>query len=202
MEARDTKPSYNIQMPDTYQKAIPDQNGFLEVLERIIRRTLDILVSFFGLLLLSPLFLYIGIRLKKDSPGPIFYRGPRAGRGGKTFGILKFRTMFETEHSYNGSRITAAGDERVTPFGKFLRDAKLNELPQLWNVLVGDMSLVGPRPEDPTIASQWEPAVRDLILSIRPGITSPASVLYRDEEKILGLNTCLLYTSPSPRDRG
>ena len=97
--------------------------------------------------------------------------------------------MFETEHSYNGARITAAGDERITPFGKFLRDAKLNELPQLWNVLVGDMSLVGPRPEDPTIAAQWEPAVRQLILSIRPGITSPASVLYRDEEKILGLNT-------------
>ena len=204
MEARDTKPKYQI--PDQYMnkdflnsfRRTPDEptgataqqlNSLSHKLESFVRRTIDVLVSFFGLLLLSPLFIYIALKLKKDSPGPVFYRGPRAGKAGKTFGILKFRTMFETEHSYNGARITAAGDERITPFGKFLRDAKLNELPQLWNVLVGDMSLVGPRPEDPTIASQWDPAVRNLILSIRPGITSPASVLYRDEEKILGLNT-------------
>ncbi|PKO04170.1 MAG: hypothetical protein CVU41_18385 [Chloroflexi bacterium HGW-Chloroflexi-3] len=187
MEARDSKPRNQITMPETYlTKTQPD--NFIEFLESFLRRTIDILVAFFGLLLLSPLFLYIAIRLKNDSPGPIFYRGPRAGRHGKPFGILKFRTMYETEHSYNGSRITAAGDERITPFGQFLRHAKLNELPQLWNVLVGDMSLVGPRPEDPTIAAQWDPAVRNLILSIRPGITSPASVLYRDEEKILSNN--------------
>lgn len=175
-------------MPETYlTNNQPDQ--LLQFLESIARRTIDILVSVLGLLVLSPLFIYIAIRLKNDSPGPVFYRGPRAGRHGKTFGILKFRTMYDTEHSYNGARITAQGDERITPFGKFLRDAKLNELPQLWNVLVGQMSLVGPRPEDPTIASQWEPAVRQLVLSIRPGITSPASVLYRDEEKILANNS-------------
>ncbi|MDO9085168.1 MAG: sugar transferase [Anaerolineaceae bacterium] len=172
-------------MPDTYQKAIPDQNSLFEVLERIIRRTMDILVSFFGLLLLSPLFLYIAIRIKKDSPGPVFFRGARAGRNGKPFGILKFRTMYEDENSYRGSKITAEGDERITALGKFLRDSKINELPQLWNVLVGEMSLVGPRPEDPTIASQWPREVRELILSIRPGITSPASVTYRDEEHVL-----------------
>jgi lipopolysaccharide/colanic/teichoic acid biosynthesis glycosyltransferase len=185
MEIRDTKPRYNIQMPDTYQRAIPDQNSFFEVLERIMRRTMDILVSFLGLLILSPLFLYIAIRIKRDSLGPVFFRGARAGRNGKTFGILKFRTMYEDENSYKGSKITAEGDERITALGKFLRDSKINELPQLWNVLVGEMSLVGPRPEDPSIASQWPTEVRELILSIRPGITSPASVTYRDEEHVL-----------------
>jgi lipopolysaccharide/colanic/teichoic acid biosynthesis glycosyltransferase len=142
MEARDSKP--RNQIPDAYEmnsslnsSTAQQLNSLTEKLESFVRRTIDILVSLFGLLFLSPLFLYIAIKLKNDSPGPVFYRGPRAGRHGKTFGILKFRTMYETEHSYNGSRITAAGDERITPFGKFLRDAKLNELPQLWNVLVG-----------------------------------------------------------------
>jgi len=172
-------------MPDTYQKAIPDQNSFFEVVERVIRRTMDILVSVLGLLVLSPLFAYIAIRIKRDSPGPVFFRGARAGRNGKPFGILKFRTMYEDENSYRGSKITAEGDVRITALGKFLRDSKINELPQLWNVLVGEMSLVGPRPEDPTIASQWPREVRELILSIRPGITSPASVTFRDEEHVL-----------------
>ncbi len=185
MEARDTKPRYNIQMPDTYQKAIPDQNGFLEVLERIIRRSMDILVSLLGLLVLSPLFLYIAIRIKRDSPGPVFYRGPRVGYKGKRFGILKFRTMYEEERSYQGSKVTTNGDVRITPFGKFLRDTKFNELPQLWNVLVGEMSLVGPRPEDPEIAAEWPIEVQALIFSVRPGVTSPASVLYRSEEQML-----------------
>jgi len=189
MEARDTKPNYQIPDQNFLMNSRTNElNSLAHKLESFVRRTIDVLVSFFGLLLLSPLFLYIAIKLKNDSPGPVFFRGPRAGKAGKTFGILKFRTMYENDKSYNGAKITASGDERITPFGKFLRDAKLNELPQLWNVLVGDMSLVGPRPEDPTIAAQWEPAVRDLILSIRPGITSPASVLYRDEEKILGSN--------------
>jgi len=187
VEARDTKPRNQILMPETFlTKTQP--NNFIEFLESIIRRTVDLLVAFFGLLLLSPLFLYIAIRLKSDSPGPVFYRGPRVGKNGKPFGILKFRTMYEDEHSYNGARITANGDQRITPFGKFLRDAKLNELPQLWNVLLGEMSLVGPRPEDPTIAAEWPEDVRKLVLSVRPGITSPASVIYRSEEKMLAGN--------------
>lgn len=163
-----------------------EKNNSLAIkLENFARRAIDIIVSTLGLLVLSPLFGYVAYRLKKDSPGPLFYRGARAGRGGGTFRILKFRTMYEDERSYNGPRITANGDTRITPFGKFLRDTKLNELPQLWNVLKGEMSLVGPRPEDPEIAATWPADVRQLILSVRPGITSPASVLYRSEEELL-----------------
>jgi hypothetical protein len=93
--------------------------------------------------------------------------------------------MYERAASYQGPRITADGDDRITPLGHWLRETKINELPQLWNVLVGEMSLVGPRPEDPEIAENWPQAARDEILSMRPGITSPASVAYRDEEKLL-----------------
>jgi hypothetical protein len=93
--------------------------------------------------------------------------------------------MVESPASYNGPRITAKNDGRITPLGKWLRDTKLNELPQLWNVLIGDMSLVGPRPEDPEIVSTWPADVRADVLSMRPGITSPASILYRDEESLL-----------------
>lgn len=200
MEAQDTKPRHQI--PDQYpmnsslnrsrspredssRGTAQQLNSFTHKLESFVRRTVDIVVSLFGLLLLSPLFLYIALRLKSDSPGPVFYRGPRVGKGGKPFGILKFRTMYEDDKSYNGARITANGDSRVTPFGKFLRDTKFNELPQLWNVLVGQMSLVGPRPEDPTIAAAWPQEVQELIFSVRPGITSPASVIYRGEEQML-----------------
>lgn len=150
-----------------------------------IKRILDILGSAIGLLLLSPLFALIALRIKKDSPGPVYYRGPRSGLCGKTFQIYKFRTMYERPESYNGARVTAKGDTRITPFGRWLRDSKINELPQLLNVLKGDMSFVGPRPEDPEIAAGWPEEVRIEILSMRPGITSPASVLYRNEESML-----------------
>lgn len=151
----------------------------------VLKRFLDILASSLGLLFLSPLFLIIALQIKRDSPGPIYYRGPRVGKGGKPFGILKFRTMYERPESYNGSRLTISEDDRVTPIGKWLRHTKLNELPNLWNVLVGDMSLIGPRPEDPTFVEKWDEDVRNEILSIRPGITSPASVTYRNEESLL-----------------
>jgi lipopolysaccharide/colanic/teichoic acid biosynthesis glycosyltransferase len=115
----------------------------------------------------------------------VLYRGARAGRGGREFRILKFRSMYETPESYEGDPITSHDDPRVTRLGHFLRDTKLNELPQLWNVLVGDMSLVGPRPEDPQIAAEWPDDLRKEILSVRPGITSPASIQYRHEEQLL-----------------
>ena len=142
-------------------------------------------MSFLGLLVLSPMFLVVAVLIKREGPGPVFYRGPRVGKDGKRFGILKFRTMFERLESYQGARVTAKDDPRVTPLGHWLRDTKLNELPQLWNVLIGEMSLVGPRPEDPTLAESLPVDVRNEVLSIRPGITSPASVLYRDEEQLL-----------------
>ena len=107
------------------------------------------------------------------------------GYKGKIFKIIKFRTMEETPQSYAGPKITAHDDPRITPTGRWLRDTKLNEFPQFWNVLMGDMSLVGPRPEDPEIAAKWPARLRDEILSVRPGITSPASVNYRDEESLL-----------------
>jgi lipopolysaccharide/colanic/teichoic acid biosynthesis glycosyltransferase len=150
-----------------------------------LKRAFDIFASALGLLFLSPLFGLLAIAIKRDSPGPVFYRGPRLGLGGKPFGILKFRTMREEAASYDGPRVTAEGDLRITPLGKWLRDTKLNELPQLWNVLVGEMSLVGPRPEDPELAESWPRELREEVLSVRPGITSPASVLFRDEEKLL-----------------
>jgi len=146
---------------------------------------MDIGVALVGLLLLSPVFVLIGLLIKKDSPGPVFYRGPRLGRGGKPFGILKFRTMFERPDCYDGPRVTAAGDGRVTLFGQWLRDTKVNELPQLWNVLAGEMSLVGPRPEDPEFAKDWPDEVREELLAVRPGVTSPASIAYCNEESLL-----------------
>jgi lipopolysaccharide/colanic/teichoic acid biosynthesis glycosyltransferase len=154
-------------------------------LEEISSRGRDILLSFIGLMALLPFFGLIAIAIKRDSAGPVFFRGSRLGKNGKAFKILKFRTMYERLESYQGPRITAGDDPRRTPVGAWLRDTKLNELPQLWNVLVGDMSMVGPRPEDPQIAAEWPGEERQEILSALPGITSPATVMYRDEENLL-----------------
>jgi lipopolysaccharide/colanic/teichoic acid biosynthesis glycosyltransferase len=123
--------------------------------------------------------------VRRESPGPAFYRGQRTGKDGKPFRIVKFRTMYEDSRSYRGPHVTAEDDPRVTPLGKWLRDTKFNELPQLWNVLKGEMSLVGPRPEHPDLARTWPLDLRREILSVRPGITSPASVQYRNEEGLL-----------------
>ena len=165
-------------------KAVIRRNIFRKA-DNVLRRLMDIILSLIGMVILSPVFLLIAIAIKRSSPGPIFYWGPRAGRHGTTFRILKFRTMFEREESYQGPKVTAENDPRITPLGRMLRQTKMNELPQLWNVLIGDMSLVGPRPEDPTIAAAWPEEVRNEILSVRPGITSPASVVYRNEEELL-----------------
>jgi lipopolysaccharide/colanic/teichoic acid biosynthesis glycosyltransferase len=151
----------------------------------VVKRLFDVIVAALGLVLLAPVLCLLSVLIKRESPGPAFYRGPRLGKGGKPFGILKFRTMYDRPASYRGPRITAQGDPRVTPLGHWLRETKLNELPQLWNVLVGEMSLVGPRPEDPEIARSWPAKARSEILSVKPGITSPASIVYRDEESLL-----------------
>lgn len=156
-----------------------------------IKRAFDIFASLVGLILLAPVFAFITLLIWRDTPGPIFYWGPRAGRNGRPFRILKFRTMYERRESYSGPQVTCKGDSRITPVGRWLRDTKINELPQLWNVLVGEMSLVGPRPEDPDIASKWPADVRKEILSVRPGVTSPASILYRDEESRLSASNLM-----------
>lgn len=163
----------------------PTRTSPRRLVASFLKRLSDILISIIVLFLLSPVFLYIALRIKKDSPGPVLFRGDRMGRYGKPFKILKFRTMREDDQSHNGAPVTAQDDTRITPFGKYLRDTKLNELPQFWNMLKGEMSLVGPRPEDLKIAQGWPEEVKAEVLSVRPGITSPASVIYRDEEKLL-----------------
>lgn len=149
------------------------------------KRVADVAISLLALVLLAPLLGLIALAVKRDSPGPAIYRGTRLGRHGRLFRILKFRTMYETEASYLGPKVTARDDPRVTPLGHWLRETKLNELPQFWNILAGDMSLVGPRPEDPSLAAEWPDAVREEILLVRPGLTSPATVLYHHEEALL-----------------
>lgn len=151
----------------------------------LTKRAFDFAAALFGLILLSPLFLLLAVLIKRDSPGPVFYWGTRIGRNGHVFRMLKFRTMYETPSSYQGPRVTCREDNRITPLGKWLRETKINELPQLWNVLTGEMSLVGPRPEDPSISKTWPTKIACEILSVRPGITSPASIVYRDEESML-----------------
>ena len=157
----------------------------LRRVQRSMRRATDVGVALLSLICLAPIFVVIAFLIKRDSAGPVFYRGQRVGLCGRRFGILKFRTMYECPESYAGSSVTAEGDERVTPLGRWLRRTKVNELPQLWNVLVGDMSLVGPRPEDPDIAAQLPDMAREELLSVRPGITSPASIVYKEEEFML-----------------
>jgi lipopolysaccharide/colanic/teichoic acid biosynthesis glycosyltransferase len=160
-------------------------HDFSRLLGRMIKRGLDISASLVAIIVLSPLLLLACFLIKRDSPGPLFFRGKRVGRGGRVFKILKFRTMYESPESYAGPPLTCREDARITPLGRWLRDTKLNEMPQLWNVLKGEMSLVGPRPEDPEVAAGWENEIRAEILSIHPGITSPASILYHDEESLL-----------------
>ncbi len=150
-----------------------------------VKRIFDAVISALGMLILSPVFIAIALYIKWTSPGPVFYRGPRVGQFGKKFTILKFRTMKDGPKIENGSRITAADDPRITPGGHWLRETKLNELPQLWNVIKGEMSLVGPRPEDPEVVLRWSEQARLKILSVRPGVTSPASIFFRDEERLL-----------------
>src|SRR3990172_8492454 len=156
-----------------------------EVVRRLIKRAFDFTLALVGLIILAPIFVYISILIKQDSPGPVFFWGTRMGKNGQPFKILKFRTMYERPESYQGPPVTSDKDDRITPLGHWLRDTKINEFPQLWNVLIGEMSLVGPRPEDVEIAISWPRDAFEEILSIRPGITSPASVLYHDEEKLL-----------------
>lgn len=148
-----------------------------------VRRLLDVIAAAVGLLVLSPLFLLIAVLIKRDSPGPVFYRARRVGKDGHEFRLYKFRSMVSGADR-QGPGITAAGDNRVTKVGRFLRRTKLDELPQLINVLIGDMSLVGPRPEDPRYVALYTQEQRQ-VLAVRPGITSAASLTYRDESTLL-----------------
>jgi len=147
------------------------------------KRALDILAATAGLILLSPVLGLVACCIKLTSRGPAFYRQVRIGKGGRPFQILKFRSM-TMQTSNRDLKITVAGDSRVTPVGRFLRRYKVDELPQLWNVIRGDMSLVGPRPEVPVYIEGYTREQR-MVLSVRPGITDTASLAYRHEEEIL-----------------
>lgn len=145
------------------------------------KRLFDIVASALGLLLLMPLLLLAALWVKLDSPGPALFRQTRVGRFGVPFTIHKFRTM----RMEPGAAITVGEDPRITRSGRFLRASKLDELPQLWDVLRGAMSLVGPRPELPRYVALYPAALREVVLSVRPGITDPASLRFRHESELL-----------------
>lgn len=150
----------------------------------MLKRTLDIAVAALGLALLMPVFAVVALLIKLDSPGPVFFRQERVGRFGRPFRIFKFRTMSAAQAA-GAAEITVAGDARITRVGAVLRKYKLDELPQLIDVLRGTMSLVGPRPEVPRYVEHYPEPVREMILSMRPGITDFASLRYRDENELL-----------------
>lgn len=145
------------------------------------KRIFDCVSALLGLIVVSPLLVIIAIAVKFSSAGPVFFRQTRVGREFQPFRIVKFRTMRE---GIDGPRITVRGDHRVTAVGLLLRRTKFDELPQLWNVLVGDMSLVGPRPEIPEYVERFREDYEE-ILAVRPGITDPASIEFRREEILL-----------------
>ncbi len=145
------------------------------------RRLLDVTVAVTLLTVTAPIQLLLAAAIVVDSGWPPLYATERVGRGGRLFTVRKLRTM---RGDVEGSPVTRAGDPRVTRVGRILRATKLDELPQFWNVVRGDMSLVGPRPEDPRYVAAYTPAQRQL-LDVRPGLTSPATLLLRDEEEVL-----------------
>jgi lipopolysaccharide/colanic/teichoic acid biosynthesis glycosyltransferase len=151
--------------------------------QRPVARCFDASASLAGLLLLSPLLAAIAVAIKLSDGGPVFYRQRRIGRGFRPFFVYKFRTMM-AEADRLGAGITAAGDPRVTPLGRTLRRYKLDELPQLWNVVRGDMALVGPRPEVPEFVESFR-ALYGPLLTVRPGLTDPGTIAFSNEEELL-----------------
>lgn len=152
-------------------------------LGRGVKRVLDVVLATTGIVVLLPLFIVLAVLVRLDSPGPVLFRQERVGHRGRLFRIWKFRTMVDGAEGM-GPGVTASDDARVTAVGRWLRGTKLDELPQLINVVHGSMSLVGPRPELPRYVALYSPEER-AVLSLRPGITDPATLAYRDEEEIL-----------------
>ena len=148
------------------------------------KRLFDLLFAFAALLLLSPLLLLLALAIRLDSPGPVFFRQERVGRLGVLFRIHKFRTMRVGAQAH-GLAITVGQDARITRVGHWLRHYRLDELPQFVDVLLGRMSLVGPRPEVPRYVAHYPPALRARVLAVRPGITDPASLAHIDEASLL-----------------
>ncbi len=149
------------------------------------KRIFDFIAALVGVVLLAPLFALLAVWIKLDSPGPVFFRQTRVGLNGVEFDIIKFRTMHA--NAAESSELTVGfHDKRITRAGKYLRRTKLDEFPQLFNVLAGHMSLVGPRPEVPRYVAYYPPEVRAIVLSVTPGITDWASICYKEENALLG----------------
>ena len=155
----------------------------------MVIRLLDILFSSLALSLLLPLFIPVALILRLTGEGEVFFSQKRVGKGGKLFNLLKFATMLKDSPSIGSGTVTLKNDPRVLPFGKFLRKTKINELPQLINILVGDMSVVGPRPQTPRCFEVFPNNLQPIISSIRPGLSGLGPVVFRDEENILSENS-------------
>jgi len=148
-------------------------------------RLFDILISILALTILSPLFLIVIFFLRFTGEGEIFYLQKRVGKNGIEFGLLKFATMVKNSTKIGAKEITLPNDPRVLPFGKFLRKTKINELPQIWNVLKGDISIVGPRPMVPNTYKNYPAGDQKILNTVSPGLTGIGSIMFRDEEKLL-----------------
>jgi lipopolysaccharide/colanic/teichoic acid biosynthesis glycosyltransferase len=158
-----------------------------------MQRALDISLSLFTILLLSPLLLLIILLLKFTGEGEVFYKQQRVGKGGKVFGVYKFATMVKNSSKIGAGFITTKNDPRVLPLGRILRKTKINELPQVFNVFLGDMSFVGPRPQVPKHFDIYSEQVKTELKKISPGLTGIGSIFFRDEESILEKNAQLSY---------
>jgi lipopolysaccharide/colanic/teichoic acid biosynthesis glycosyltransferase len=150
----------------------------------MFKRAFDLLAATCGLALIALPMLVVAAWIRLDSPGPVFFRQERVGRHGRLFRIHKFRTM-RVDAEARGPQLTVGADARITRAGAFLRAHRLDELPQFLDVLVGDMSLVGPRPDVPRYVALWPAALRERVLAVRPGMTDPASLEFRDEASLL-----------------
>ena len=150
-----------------------------------MKRFLDVVLSFLALVILAPVLLPVIVILRLTGEGEVFYIQERAGRGGNSFGLYKFATMLKNSPNIGAGEITVRGDPRVLPFGQFLRKTKLNELPQLWNIFIGDMSVVGPRPMVLNTYAHYPAEARQKLNTIRPGLTGIGSIVFRDEERYL-----------------
>lgn len=150
-----------------------------------MRRFLDILISGAGIIILSPLLLVTILVLRFTGEGEVFYRQSRVGANGARFGLLKFATMLKNSEQMGTGTITVKDDPRVLPVGRFLRKTKINELPQLWNILIGDMSIVGPRPQDQRCFDAFPEQSQRAIVSVEPGLTGIGSIVFRDEEEMM-----------------
>ena len=150
-----------------------------------MKRFLDVVLSFLALVVQAPFLLPVVVILRFTGEGEVFYIQERAGRGDNSFGLYKFATMLKNSPNIGAGEITVRGDPRVLPFGQFLRKTKLNELPQLWNIFIGNMSVVGPRPMVLNTYAHYPEEARQKLNTIRPGLTGVGSIVFRDEERYL-----------------